>query len=91
MKKKYYFTQISAPVIASLTGYVAVKLLKLFLGDWFQADNSVHVLFFGTTIVVVSLGGVSIWGKILSLIGILSKKEAKGYPFSKPWEADRMG
>ena len=29
---------------------------------------------------------IFLWGRILVLIGILSKEEAKGYPYSKPWE-----
>jgi hypothetical protein len=28
------------------------------------------------------------WGRFLVIIRLLSKKEAKGYPFSKPWESN---
>ncbi len=27
-----------------------------------------------------------IWGRVLVLLGVLTKEEANGYPFSKPWE-----
>ncbi|WP_124330021.1 hypothetical protein [Desulfonema ishimotonii] len=38
MKKKYYFTQISAIFIAVLSSYIAFELLD----NWFQPGNIVH-------------------------------------------------
>jgi hypothetical protein len=36
----------------------------------------------------LALTGVTVWawGKLLVMIGILTPEEAKGYPFSRPWE-----
>jgi hypothetical protein len=30
-------------------------------------------------------GSMYLWGRILVVIGVLTKEEAKGYPYSKPW------
>ena len=31
---------------------------------------------------------VFLWGRFLAVSGILSKEEAKGDPYAKPWEKD---
>jgi|WetSurSiteA1Bulk_404760.scaffolds.fasta_scaffold284303_1 hypothetical protein len=85
VKRKYVFTQASAPVIGCFTGYVAVRMLFHFLSDWYQPDKVFHVLFFGVTIIMSCLIGIFLWGKVLLFLGVLTKEEAKGYPFSKPW------
>jgi hypothetical protein len=28
---------------------------------------------------------MTLWGRVLVLVGLLTKEEAKGYPYSKPW------
>jgi hypothetical protein len=28
---------------------------------------------------------MTLWGKVLIAIGLLTKEEAKGYPYAKPW------
>jgi len=84
LKKKYYFTQISAILIAVLSSYITFELLD----NWFQTGNIVHELFFATIICFATFFGMILWGKILYWLGILSKKEAKGFPYSKPWETD---
>jgi len=33
---------------------------------------------------------MSLWGRILVFLGILTKEEAKGYPYSKPWGKDKL-
>jgi hypothetical protein len=86
MHTRYYFSQISAPAVALIIGYVAIRLLKIYLGDWFQADKGTHVLVLGVTIIAAILGGIILWGRLLVVFGILSKEDAKGYPFSKPWK-----
>ena len=41
--------------------------------------------------VVLGLGWLGIlamatWGRLLVALGVLTKKEARGYPYSKPWK-----
>ena len=35
--------------------------------------------------IFVLIGSIILWGKMLVFMGILTKEEAKGYPYSKPW------
>ncbi len=86
MNKKFYFTQLSAPIVAGACGCIAVQLLKFFLGDWYNDEDIVNVVILGTIIITSCIVGMILWGKFLVLIGILNTEEAKGYPFSKPWE-----
>jgi len=85
MRNKFVFTQISAPVIGCIAGFTAVKLLTYFLSGWYQPDKVPHVLFYGFTIVIACLVGIFLWGRLLVFFGVLTSEEAKGYPFSKPW------
>ena len=45
-------------------------------------DIFLIIILFG----VALMGSMYLWGRILVVIGVLSKEEAKGYPYSKPWE-----
>jgi len=85
MSNKFVFTQISAPIIGCFAGFAAVKLLTYFLSGWYQPDKVSHVLFYGLTIVMACLVGIFLWGRFLVVLGVLTNEEAKGYPFSKPW------
>jgi hypothetical protein len=86
VKKRYVLTQVSAPVIGCLSGYATLIIVAHLLSGWYQPDRVAHVLFFGSTIIIASLLGILLWGRILVLLGILSREEAKGYPFSRPWQ-----
>ena len=86
MKKKYVFTQTSAPFVGCFTGYAALRMLTYFFSGWYQPDKVAHVLFFGSVIIVTCLVGIFLWGKILVWLRVLSREEAKGYPFSRPWQ-----
>lgn len=87
--KKFLFTQLSAPIIGFGSWFLVLFLIKDNLRS-FLDSNSYSILlrisiYVGLFIVVV-LGSILIWGRILVLLGILTKEEAKGYPYSKPWE-----
>ena len=85
MKPKYYFTQLSAPIIA----LGMVLFLLAFAGKYHivETDSIRHldILIISTIFLTVPVTMV-IWGKILVLFGILTKSEAKGYPWVKPWK-----
>jgi hypothetical protein len=38
---------------------------------------------------LVVLGSFFLWARFLVVLGVLSKEEAKGYPYAKPWEKDQ--
>ena len=84
--KKFYLTQISAPIIGLTVCFLVSKILPYFLLQFFQERNGVYIVTF-VFIIFISLGlSMYLWGRILVLFGILTKDESKGYPFSKPWE-----
>jgi len=87
--KKFIFTQTSAPFICGATiigfcllidKYHPVNDRDLTLSDWF-----LFLLLF----ILMPLS-MSLWGRILVFLGILTKEEAKGYPYSKPWGKDKL-
>ncbi|MFC1593876.1 hypothetical protein ACFL38_00940 [Candidatus Omnitrophota bacterium] len=83
-KKKFIFTQISAPII----GLGSCFLATIFLRKYFPIKTFTLM----TTVLgivgygVLLIGSMWLWGRVLVLFGILTKEEAQGYPFSKPWE-----
>jgi len=91
MKRKFIFTQISAPIVGCLSAYTTIRCLMYFLANWYQGDKVSHVIFFAVTVLGSCMFGMFLWGQLLVKFGILSTKEAKGYPFAKPWELDEKG
>jgi hypothetical protein len=87
LQNKFIFTQISGSLIGCVSGYVAAKLLMYFFASWYQGTKATHVMFFAISIISSCIFGMFLWGKFLVLIKLLTEKEAKGYPFSKPWES----
>lgn len=76
--KKYLLTQISAIFVAVVVSliYAVVNRKVLHLNN--------PLFFVGYVILLPST--LTILGKLFVWLKILSKEEAKGYPFSKPWE-----
>ena len=85
MRGKYYFTQLSAPIVG-----VGIVLLLLALVGKFHIIETDNIDIVDTIIISIIFLTVPvsmvIWGKILVLFGILNKDDAKGYPWSKPWK-----
>ena len=55
-----------------------------------ETDNISHLDIFIISAIFLTVPiTMVIWGKILVVFGILSKSEAKGYPWSKPWKEKR--
>ncbi|MBU4316821.1 MAG: hypothetical protein KKF30_06055 [Proteobacteria bacterium] len=86
MEKKYLFTQGSAPIVGCLSSYAVLRVLLYYFSGRFQKDSILHVIIFGAAFITACLIGMVLWGRVLVLFKILSKNEAKGYPFAKPWE-----
>ena len=88
MKPKYYFTQISAPIV----GVGVVLVLLALIGKFHIIDtkdiNHLDVMIISIVFLTIPVSMV-IWGKFLAFLGILSWDEAKGYPWSKPWKENK--
>ncbi len=85
--KKFYFTQISAPLVGFAGLFLLLGTARHF--RWLTDINSVSQIILLVLIFVVGLvGSMVLWGRFLVAVGILTKEEVKGYPYSKPWEKD---
>lgn len=85
MKPKYYVTQLSAPIIGLGLMFVFLALVGKY--HIVETDHIDHM-----DIIIISLIFLTVpitmvvWGKLLVFFGILSRSEAKGYPWSRPWK-----
>lgn len=87
--KKFLFTQLSAPIIGFLALFLVLILTKEHFRVFFTLEPLSLFLKVGVVIALflfVLLGSMYVWGRVLVRLGILTKEEAKGYPYSKPWE-----
>jgi hypothetical protein len=86
---KFILTQLSGIVVG-----LAVSVIVFFYAEPFRAGLLVPsqvaqsplkfaILVFALWL--VCFASIYLWGKILVLLGILTPKEGKGYPFSRPW------
>jgi hypothetical protein len=48
----------------------------------------VAIVAVGAGLALLSALAMALWGKMLVCLGVLSAEEARGYPYSKPWERD---
>lgn len=85
-KLKFFFTQISAPIIGFASLFFVLLIAKNLIPSFFNDLNFVKICMFVLFFVTVLLGSMILWGRILVRLKILTKEEAKGYPYSKPWE-----
>jgi hypothetical protein len=86
--KKYLFTQLSAPIIGFAGFFLLLRVTKERFPAFFDLESG--SLFFIAAVFIALLlssllGLMFVWGRILVYLGILTKEEAKGYPYSKPW------
>jgi hypothetical protein len=87
--KKFLFTQLSALIVGAAGLFCLLSLTK----QYFPAllDLKSGSLFFKIAVLIALIvfglvGSLYVWGRILTSLGVLTKEEAKGYPYSKPWE-----
>jgi hypothetical protein len=86
VKRKYLFTQLSALLIALITCLFVVKLTIYLFPQVFSDQRVLNVSFFILVLLIAVGLSMHLWGRILVACGVLNEQEAKGYPFSKPWE-----
>lgn len=72
---------------AIVVGFGAMIFLAFCIGKYFRIDLRAFSGWIILAIVFLALPlSMYLWGRILVLVGILTKDEARGYPFPKPWE-----
>jgi hypothetical protein len=87
---KYILTQLSGVIFALISVFILVLIINemrpslLGLSD-FMSATIFFILFF-----LILIGSLVLWGKILVFMGLLTKEEAKGYPYSKPWDNNKL-
>lgn len=85
-KSKYYFTQLSAPVVFFISIFFLLKFTKTLYPEFFIDSDRNKIFIFSVVFVPLSVFSMVLWGKVLVLMKILSREEAQGYPYSKPWK-----
>lgn len=88
MKKgigKYVFAQVSGVVVGIVLVYSVILLIKKLNPSLLQFTDSLSMIVFTICALLAFVFVMTLWGKILVLVGLLTKEEAKGYPYSKPW------
>jgi membrane-bound ClpP family serine protease len=87
--RKFIFTQLSAPIVCGVTilgiGFLIGKFHPINGKNLTLTDCLLLLLLFASMFL-----SMYFWGRILVLLGILTKEEAKGYPYSKPWEKGNL-
>jgi hypothetical protein len=88
MKKKigkYIFAQTSGVVVGLIAGSLLVLIIRQFKPSFLDLTNTLSVIVFTMIVLLVFVFTMTLWGRVLVAIGLLTKEEAKGYPYSKPW------
>ena len=85
MNRKYYFTQLSAPIVGVGVALLLLAMIgKLGILKTVESEELKFAII-SIAFLIIPITMV-IWGKILVSLGVLSKSEAKGFPWSKPWK-----
>lgn len=73
-----------------LGAFVAVKLIYTNMKQVFVGNivffPLLSIILLAIVLVGFIIGSMKLWGWVLTKTGILSKEEARGYPYSKPWK-----
>lgn len=89
---KYFMTQFSAvAVFFGLIWTVARPLARHFRWNEFAVQRG-GSQWDGVLVVLVVIGlcwfgilAMVLWGRVLVVLGILTRDEARGYPYANPW------
>ena len=84
-EKKYLFTQLSAPLVGSVGVFLLIRLFHS-VADFNSFSGNFKVLLTRALFLIGLMVFMVLWGRILVWLGILTREEAKGYPYSNPWE-----
>jgi hypothetical protein len=86
---RFLFSQLSAFVVfgaVSLLGAVVVRRVLPPIGSQATGWSAVAAGTELVALIVFAMLAVFLWGKVLVFLGVLTAEDARGYPYSKPWE-----
>ena len=86
---KFILTQFAGVAVSMTVSILCMfninPLYNLLCSYSSESNKLVNFIIAITFLWAIFFASLYLWGKILFLLGILTVKEAKGYPFSKPW------
>jgi uncharacterized protein YacL len=82
---KYIFAQTSGVVVGLVSASLLVLIIRKLKPSFLDLTNTLSLIVFTIIILLVFVFTMTLWGKVLVARGLLTKEEAKGYPYSKPW------
>jgi hypothetical protein len=88
MKKrigKYIFTQSSGVVVGLILVYLLILIIRKLRPSLLDFTDSLSIIVFTICVLLAFVFIMTLWGKVLIAVGLLTKEEAKGYPYAKPW------
>ncbi|MFX0204035.1 MAG: hypothetical protein ACFFCW_48675 [Candidatus Hodarchaeota archaeon] len=90
--KKYLFTQLTAPIAGFAGVFLLLSLAREVSPLQEHLNKGIGIV--GIILICILfglglMGGMYLWGRILIILGVLTKEEGKGYPYSKPWERSK--
>ncbi len=89
-RDKYIFTQLSAPCVGFASVLLILFLCKNRFPEFFIELSFLKVSIILLVFIFVLMGSMALWGRVLVFMGILTKNEARGYPYSKSWETKKL-
>jgi len=91
--RRFVLTQLSAiPVVCGaviVSGWITKLLFAPIIHEIVILHPSRALIPVSALVIealILTYIGLWVWGRFLVVAGILTSKEAKGYPFSRPWE-----
>lgn len=91
---RFLFSQLSAILVfgaALLFGAVVLREVGGPLGTQATGWRAVGTAAALAALLLFAVLAMVLWGKLLVCRGVLTAKEARGYPYSKPWERGSNG
>ena len=88
MKKsigKYIFTQGSGVVGGLISVCLPILIIRKLKPSLLAFSDSISITVFTICVLLAFVFIMTLWGKVLIVLGFLTKEEAKGYPYAKPW------
>jgi predicted permease len=82
---KYIFTQGSGVVVGLISVGLPILIIRKLKPSVLDFTNSLSIIVFAICVLLAFVFIMTLWGKVLIATGLLTKEEAKGYPYSKPW------
>lgn len=85
---RFLFSQLSGIAVGGGALLASGLGIRYFFGPLGAAVGRWAVLGVVSAMVLFAFLAMVLWGKVLVWLHVLTAEEARGYPYSKPWERD---